>query len=534
MVDDPGTLRRRGRIWPAWAILGAAAAAIAFLQIVGIVDNGTSNGITAIVLLVAMVSIGVWTALFAPFSRSTRWWCIAAGLVCLILLTRAVRIDGFTGNLFPVFNWRWARNPEAEIAAKGLGSTTAVESTWHTTDHDYPGFLGPNRDAYIPNVRVESDWQVHPPKLLWKQPIGGGYSAFAVVGDAAITLEQRDDQELVTCYDVPTGQLRWFHTIKARHHDMIGGDGPGSTPSVNEGRVYALGGTGVLQCLDAASGKLIWMRDVLADVGTDAETDHSGVPWGRSASPLVVDDLVVVPGGGPPAGPKVSLVVYNKTSGDIVWKAGRREVSYSSPSLANYGGERQIVIVNEASITGHDPKTGSVLWEAPWDGSSGSSASASQTVQVADDRFFVSKGYSMGGGALFEIKPSNDGTWSTKKLWHNHRVLMTKLNNVIVKDGFIYGLSDGVLQCVDLNSGKRQWAGSDYGHGQVMRVGDLLLVIGEDGAVALVALDPASFHELAHMQAVEGKTWNNPALSGNRLLVRNTQEAACYELPLAN
>ncbi len=540
MTEPPATPRRARRLWPAWTILGIAALAIAYLQRIGIVDNGTSNGVTVLVVVGTILLLGIWMALFAPFSRSTRWWSVAAGLACLALLSYVFELRGFTGNLVPMFGLRSGKHPEAELAAKGLPTQSTVKSAaWQTTDHDYPGFLGGNRDAYVPDVRLETAWQTHPPKLVWKQPIGGGYSAFAIVGEAAVTLEQRGEQELVTCYDVSTGQLRWYHAIKARHHDMVGGDGPGSTPTIVDGRVYALGGTGVLRCIDGASGALIWMRDVLADVGTDAETDHSGVPWGRSASPLVVDDLVVVPGGGPPAGPKVSLVAYNKTTGDIIWKAGKREVSYSSPNLANYGGVRQIVIVNESHITGHDPKTGDVLWEAPWEGSSGSSASASQTVPVADDRFFVSKGYSSGGGALFEIKHNDDGSWSAKKLWHNHRVLMTKLNNVIVKDGYVYGLSDGVLQCVDVKAvdakgGKRQWAGTDYGHGQVMRVGDELLVMGEDGTVALVALDPTEFRELARIQAIEGKTWNNPALSGNRLLVRNAQEAALYELPLAN
>jgi outer membrane protein assembly factor BamB len=194
---------------------------------------------------------------------------------------------------------------------------------------------------------------------------------------------------------------------------------------------------------------------------------------------------------------------------------------------------RQIVIVNESTITGHDPKTGEVLWESPWEGSSSSTATASQSIQVAGDRLFITKGYSAGGAGLFEIKKSDDGTFAKPtKLWLNHRVLMTKLNNVVIKEGFAYGLSDGVLQCVDIQNGKKRWAGEDYGHGQVLRIGDTLLVMGEDSAVALVAFDPEAFHELAKLQAIDGKTWNNPAISGNRLLVRNAEEAACFEVPL--
>jgi outer membrane protein assembly factor BamB len=516
-------------------IVGLVLATVVGLQTIRPVDNGTTNGFTMVALFVGIVAAGVWLALFAPFERRARWLGVAGILAFGVLICRVVRIDGFDGNLRPIVNWRWSPNLEAELAARGLTRPSGAEpAKWFTTPHDFPGFLGPNRDAFIPDVQLKTDWEAAPPKLLWKQPIGAGYSAFSIVGNAAITLEQRGEQELVSCYEVETGKMHWFHSINARHSDVIGGDGPGSTPTVEGGRVYALGGTGVLRCLDGASGKEIWVRDVLADVGTNAAADHGPVPWGRSASPLVVDDLCVVPGGGPTPSEKISLVAYNKHDGKIVWKGGKTEVSYSSPSLANYGGVRQIVIVNEANITAHDPKTGEVLWEAPWEGTSSSSASASQTIQLADDRLFVSKGYSMGGAALFEIKRAEDGKWNIKKLWHNHRALMTKLNNVVTKDGFAYGLSDGVLQCVDLKDGKRRWAGDDYGHGQVLRIGNALLVMAEDGAVALVDLDPAAFRELAKFQALIGKTWNNPAISGNRLVVRNAQEAACFEVPLAD
>jgi outer membrane protein assembly factor BamB len=450
----------------------------------------------------------------------------------IALMISLTRVDGFTGDMRPIIHWRWEPVPDGELAVAG-----PIE--WKPTLHDYPGFLVANRDAYVPDVHLSTDWKSHPPKLLWKHPIGLGYSGFAVVGNAAVTLEQRDQQELVSCYDLQTGKLQWFHAINARHSNPIGGDGPGSTPTLHEGRVYALGGTGVLRCLDGSTGKEIWIRDVLADVGTNYETDHSGVWWGRSASPLIVDDLVVVPGGGPPGGPKVSLVAYNKLDGKIVWRGGNREVSYSSPSLATYCGVRQIVIVNEDTITGHDVKTGEVLWNTMWDGTSNQAASASQTVPVADNRFFVSKGYSIGGGALFELEHSassngDDGAWKVHKLWQNHHIMQTKLDSVVIKDGFIYGLSDGTLQCADLKTGHRQWSGADYGHGQLLRVGDVLLVSTEYGDVTLVEFNPNEFHELAKFTALEGKTWNNPALVGNLLLVRNAQEAACYELPLVD
>ena len=362
------------------------------MQLVGVGDNGSSNGFTILAVFALLILLGLWTAFFSPFSRSTRRWCIASAVAVIAILCSVVRLNGFTGNLVPRITWRWTPIPDT-ILDQNILDQPQHEADVRPTPHDYPAFLGPNRDAFVPDVNLATDWTTHPPKLLWRHSIGAGYSAFAIVGQAAITLEQRGEQELVTCYDLKTGDLLWHHAVKARHYNEIGGDGPGSTPTIHEGCVYALGGTGVLRCLDAATGKPIWIRDVLADVGTTYETDRAGVWWGRSASPLIVDNLVIVPGGGPPAGPKVSLVAYNKQTGEIVWRGGNRQVSYSSPSLATYDGVRQIVIVNEDNITGHDPATGEILWTAPWEGSSNSTASASQTVQVADDKFLVSKGY---------------------------------------------------------------------------------------------------------------------------------------------
>ncbi len=526
---------RRFRSWrPAALILLAGVGGIIYLQTIGVVDRGTSNISTAIVVGVTLLALAAWTAFLSPLARNARWWFVAVAAGVVATLFGTIKIEGFNGNLVPKFVWRWTPKPDVALAERGFTPVITGQLDLTPTADDFPGFLGANRDGYVPHVQLATDWQARPPKLLWKQPIGAGWSGFSIVGGAAFTLEQRGEQELITCYDIATGELLWADAIVARHSNDIGGDGPGSTPTVLDGRVYVLGGTGVLRCLDGASGRRIWMRDVLADVGTKYEIDRTAIPWGRAASPLVVDDLVIVPGGGPPSEEKkTSLVAYHKRTGDKVWEGGAEQVSYSSPSLATYGGVRQVIIVNEDTISSHEPATGRELWQTKWDGSSSTSASAPQTIQVSDDRLFVSKGYSVGGAALFEVRLSTDGTWQVSKLYHNRRVLKTKLNNVVTKDGFAYGLSDGLLQCVEIATGEQRWEGNDYGHGQVLRVGNLLLVMQEQGAVALVAMQPEAFQELARFQAIEGKTWNNPALAGKLLLVRNAIGAACYELPLA-
>jgi outer membrane protein assembly factor BamB len=400
-----------------------------------------------------------------------------------------------------------------------------------TTDHDFPQFLGPNRDLSVAGIQLERDWRTHPPRLLWRQPIGAGWSAFSVVNAYALTMEQRGDDEMVSCYEVNSGKLRWWHSIPARHSTVLGGIGPRGTPTIHEGRVYALGATGVLRCLDGATGKPVWPSiDLPQMYGVPPGRDTDAVAWGRAASPLIVDDLVVVPAGGPLSGPHVSLVAFDMHTGDKVWEGGTRQISYASPSLATIDGQRQILIVNEDTVSGHDPSTGQLLWQFDWPGSSNTNATVSQAVAMPGDRVLLSKAY--GGGAAMLHVFRNDQRWSVDELWRDRGLLKTKFCNVAVKDNYVFGLSDGILECVDASTGRRQWKKGRYGHGQVLLVDDVLLVQAESGEVLMVEADPIQHTELGRFQAIEGKTWNNLCLSGRCLLVRNALEAACYKMAL--
>jgi outer membrane protein assembly factor BamB len=313
----------------------------------------------------------------------------------------------------------------------------------------------------------------------------------------------------------------------------MGGAGPRSTPTIHEGRVYALGATGMLYCLDGSSGGVLWSDNLLERYGVTLDDEENTVTWGRSASPLLVDNLCVVPAGGPPEGPYVSLTAFDKNTGQIVWEAGDRQISYSSPVLATLGGQRQILIVNEDQVTGHDPQNGRVLWSYDWPGGSASNASVSQPVALSEDRVLLSKHYG-GGAALLRVNRVEDQEYVVNSIWLDSSLLKTKFTNVVVRGDYIYGLSDGILECVEWASGERCWKRGRYGHGQLLGVGDLLLVQAESGEVALARAAPDRFRELASFQALDGKTWNNLCLYKELLLVRNAEEAACYELALAD
>jgi len=223
-------------------------------------------------------------------------------------------------------------------------------------------------------------------------------------------------------------------------------------------------------------------------------------------------------------------LAYDKGDGHLLWSGGDDASSYSSPTLMTLGGQPQIVILNARFVTGHDPSDGHVLWQHVWPDNDTATPNVSQPIAAGDDRVLMCKGYGV-GSALWQIK-QDGGKWTVEELWR-HGNMKTKMTNAVVRDGMAYGLDEGILSCIDIASGAKKWKRGKYGHGQVLLIDDLLLVQSEQGDVALVGATPEAYRELTRFSAVSGQSWNYPALSGNKLLVRSDEEAACYELPLA-
>lgn len=393
---------------------------------------------------------------------------------------------------------------------------------------DFPQFLGPDRNGCLRGRALARDWTAMPPRLLWKLPIGPGWSGFAVVRDYAVTQQQLEDLELVVCYSLKSGEVLWSHGNRVRFSSVIAGDGPRATPTIAEGRVFALGSTGILSALALADGSPLWETNILADHAAKP------LPWGQSGSPLVVDGLVVVNPGGPQGH---SLAAYDTVSGELRWHAGSDAASYASPTLVTLAGKQQIVIVNQFSVTGHDPATGTLLWTYPPPAETAHAwlsrdPKVPQPLAVSPNRLLIAAGYGV-GSMLLELAPGGGSDWQVRELWYGfNRHLKPKFTNVVMHEGHVYGLDDGTaLTCLEITTGERRWKQGRYGHGQVLLVDDLLLVQSDTGRVALVEANPRGFQELASFQAIDGKTWNTPALAGQMLLVRNDREAACYHLP---
>lgn len=522
-VDTSKESSRPRRIRWAWlvCILVAGGALVGVLQVPDLFKTDQNRNLATIsATLLVSGFVVLWLILGTGLPWRKKITLLAAASAAAVSVIACVRVEGFSGNLSPRLAWRWSPKHDESLTAdlrNNRADETGPVDLAQTSEYDFPQFLGPAREATVAAPSFGRDWSAHPPRELWRKPIGAGWSSFAVVGHYAVTQEQRGKLEMVTCYDALTGEPLWGHADEGRFSRTISGDGPRATPTVADGHVYSLGALGILNCLDGASGKVLWSHNVVK------ENDAAIPEWGMSCSPLVIGDLVIVSAGGANGH---SLVAYDKRTGDMVWHAGDRPSSYASPRLARLRGMEQILIVNQTAVTAHDPGDGHVLWNFDW---AGGDPKVADAVALDDNRVFIAAGYGLGCKLL--AITSDKGKLSAGVGWES-RQLRPKFANVVVHNGHVFGVDDGkALVCLDLKDGKRRWRGGRYGHGQILLVNDLLLVQAESGEVALVDASPERFKELTRFAALDGQTWNTPVVAGRLLLVRNATEAACFELP---
>jgi outer membrane protein assembly factor BamB len=376
---------------------------------------------------------------------------------------------------------------------------------------DWPGFRGADRTGAVRGVLIETDWNAHPPAELWRRPVGPGWSSFAVRGSRFYTQEQRGEQEAVACYSTATGEPVWRHLDRARFWESNAGAGPRATPTLHEGRVYTLGATGIVNALDMRDGSPVWSRNASTEAGTK-------VPyWGVSGSPLVLEDQVIVAASG-------RLVAYDRASGASRWMGPDGGASYSSPQLLTIAEVPQVLLLSAKGVASVDPSNGAPLWQHDWKG-----YPIVQPALTAEGDVLVSVSEQSGLRRL-AVSRSESG-WSVQERWTTNG-LKPYFNDFVVHEGHAYGFDGRLLACVDLADGKRKWKGGRYGQGQLILLPDqdLLLVVGEEGELALVDARPEQFTERARRPALEGKTWNHPVLAGDVLLVRNAEEMAAFRL----
>lgn len=550
----------RSERWGAVALLIVAVAATPRILHPSIATGMMGMMFVIYVIPVLSLALVAWALASRGLADGPRRATLVASVLIACGLFALLRTDGITGDGRSQLAWRWsktseqrlldraAREPAAPPAAAlketpretppeqgappaaveppapspgrraALPAAAPSPRSVASTRVAWPGFRGPHRDGVVTGVRIGANWTSSPPVELWRRPVGPGWSSFAVGDGLLYTQEQRGDFEVVACYNAATGKPVWTHTNAARFWESNGGAGPRGTPALHDGRVYTLGATGILNALDARDGAVVWTRNAAADTGVK-------VPgWGFSGSPLVVDDAVIVAVSG-------QLAAYGLANGAPRWVGPKGGVSYGSAHLLTIGGVSQVVLLSAAGATSVAPADGRVLWQHAWSG-----VPILQPAVTADGGVLITTGDMSGGiGTRRLAVEHGQNGWTATEVWTS-RGLKPYFNDLVVHNGHAFGFDGSILACINLQDGTRKWKGGRYGNGQLLLLSDqdLLLVLSEEGELALVSATPDQFTEVARFPAIEGKTWNHPVLAGDTLLVRNGREMAAFRLARAD
>ena len=475
---------------------------------------GGAMGMLLYVLAIPVLSMGLvlWATITRHFPAAKRRLAFVPMLLLCCGVFMVLRTGGLTAEFNNDLHWRWSRTPEQRLlalASEQPASSNASAAT--STESGWSGFRGPQRDGSVHGTHIKTDWSASPPVELWRRPIGPAWSSFAVQNGRFYTQEQRGEEEVVSCYDVTTGKPVWRHSDNARFYESNGGAGPRATPTLYNDRVYTQGGTGIVNALDAETGNVVWTRNSVNDTGAK-------VPgWGIAGSPLVVNDLVIVAAAG-------NLVAYEAATGKPRWLGPPGGTGYSSPQLLIVNGIQQIVLLRSTGVTSVSLADGKLLWEHAWEG-----VPIVQPAVASNGDLLISVSESSGLRRLTVGQGS--GGWTTQERWTTED-MNPWFNDFVVHKGYAFGFDGSSLVCVNLEDGKLKWRGKRYGYGQLVLLPeqDVLLILSEQGELALAKAAPDQFTELSHFPALEGKTWNHPVLVGNVLLVRNDHEMAAFKL----
>lgn len=472
----------------------------------------------------------VWWTFFSGFKLSTK----LAGWGLLILAGAALagvfRFEGFDGDFVPRFAYRWEPTAEElflaarEAKSQYEGEVPVLENLDQPLEvqpGDWPQFRGPNGNGVVTSANLRREWDA-PPQPVWKQRVGPAWSSFAIVDGLVFTQMQIAEDECIVCYEMESGQEVWVHKDEGvRFHEERAGTGPMGTPLFYRGRLYTLGGTGNLNCLNPKTGEEYWSTNILKDANSE------NLVWGMAGSPVAHEGKILVnPGSNDEE--QTAVAAYDWETGKKLWSGGHHQAGYSTPVVATLDGTEQVLVFDGLGLTGHSLQDGHRLWHFPW--SNGFKINVAKPIVRDDGAIFISTSYGT-GSALLRVTKKDDGEWNVETTdWETNNKFKLKFGDAVLKDGLIYALSEGILTCLDFQTGKILWRErGDFGFGQLILVDDVLVILSEEGEVVLV--EASQEHpELLRFQAIEGKTWGHPAFAQGHLFVRNAEEMACFDL----
>jgi outer membrane protein assembly factor BamB len=489
-----------------------------------------ANGGMGFVLFLWVVVLAwpLWLLVAGGMSWPVR--AVGLGLVLLLSfgLCDLLRIEGSDGSIDFEVDWRWSPTKSernlAERDSRGEAEATEVVAG----PGDWLGFRGERRDGVASGVKLlETNWSEKPPKRLWKFRAGPGWSSFAVVGGRIYTQEQLGKEEAITCYEADTGKIVWTHKVGDEFWELMGGAGPRATPTFHDGRIYALGTKGKLNCLDPATGKSLWNEPA------DLVKDSGGkVPeWGFSSSPCVVKGVVSVYAGGPDG---KAVLGYDARTGKLKWAGGNGGHGYASTQLVELAGVPVLLVASNEGLLGVAPDTGKEVLNYSWPMKAGP-ARCVQSPAISDNEVLLGTGFGQGTRRV-KFTVSGDEL-KGEEVWTTNR-LSPYYTDFVVHEGHIYGFDNGFLTCLSLEDGSTKWrkrgfsAGAAFGHGQLVLLPEqgLLLVQAEkSGHVGLVDAKP-EYRDKGSFKAIAGKTWNHPVIAHGRLFLRNSDWMVCYEV----
>lgn len=389
---------------------------------------------------------------------------------------------------------------------------------------DWPQLLGPNRTGVSQEaIKLVDEFPASGPKIAWKAAGGVGMSGIAIAAGKCFSMANRDGKQVLFALDRATGKELWAAPLAPAYNNQMG-SGPRATPTFDAQRIFTFTGEGILSCVDATNGKLIWQRYSAKDLKAEPSE------YGMSCSPLVMGELVVVYAGAENA----TVVAVDKSTGTPAWTAGTGRAGYSSPTLLTMSGKPQLVALTGKFCLGIEPQTGNVLWDYPF----ATDYDCNTATPVAiDGKVFISSGENH-GSVLLEITPG-ESKWSAKEVWSSLGTgssLRSEWQTPLVSGNLLFGF-DNVggagpvtnLACLEASTGKILWKQMRFGKSNGILADGKLLITTLEGDLVLVRASAAGFEQLAKARVL-GKTRQAPAYSDGYVFLRDDASVVCVDL----